>query len=95
MKKMMMVAALMLLSVSAAFAGNSDALKAILKAQSYSEASKLVESSLGQLADNAEKATAYNKVVDLALDAFNGESKKVAAKQGDEAAVYDAFHICK
>lgn len=91
MKKMIMVAALMLLSVSAAFAGNSDALKAILKAQSYSEASKLVESSLGQLADNAEKATAYNKVVDLALDAFNGESKKVAAKQGDEAAMYDAL----
>ena len=91
MKKMIMVAALMLLSVSAAFAGNSDALKAILKAQSYSEASKLVESSLGQLADNAEKATAYNKVVDLALDAFNGESKKVAAQQGDEAAMYDAL----
>lgn len=55
MKKTMMIAVLMLLSVSAAFAGNSDALKAILKADSYTEAAKLVESSLGQLADNAEK----------------------------------------
>lgn len=43
MKKTMMIAVLMLLSVSAAFAGNSDALKAILKADSYTEAAKLVE----------------------------------------------------
>lgn len=92
MKKTMMIAVLMLLSVSAAFAGNSDALKAILKADSYTEAAKLVESSLGQLADNAEKATAYNKIVDLALAKYNEESAKVAIKkEADEAGMYDAL----
>ena len=92
MKKTMMIAVLMLLSVSAAFAGNSDALKAILKADSYTEAAKLVESSLGQLADNAEKATAYNKIVDLALAKYDEESAKVAIKkEADEAGMYDAL----
>lgn len=92
MKKTMMIAVLMLLSVSAAFAGNSDALKAILKADSYTAAAKLVESSLGQLADNAEKATAYNKIVDLALAKYNEESAKVAIKkEADEAGMYDAL----
>lgn len=92
MKKMMMIAAMMLLSVSAALAGNSDALKAILKAGSYSEAEKLVESSLSQLADNSEKATAYNKIVDLALDQFNGETSKAQAKKEyDEAGMYGAL----
>lgn len=92
MKKTMMIAVMMLLSVSAAFAGNSDALKAILKADSYTEAAKLVESSLGQLADNAEKATAYNKIVDLALAKYNEESAKVAIKkEADEAGMYDAL----
>lgn len=87
MKKLMMFAALMLLSVSTALAGNSDALKAILKAESFSDAAKLVESSLGQLADNSEKATAYNKVVDLALNAFNTQAKA----QKEDATMYEAL----
>lgn len=41
MKKLMM-AALMLLGTSAAFAADSEALKAILKAKTYNEAAELV-----------------------------------------------------
>lgn len=92
MKKIMMFAALMLLSVSAAFAGNSDALKAILKAEDYAQAEQLVESSLGQLANDAEKATAYNKVAELALSKFHEESNKQMIKQPfDEEAMYNAL----
>lgn len=91
MKKMMMFAVMMLISVSAAFAGNSDALKAILKSEDYVEANKLVQSTLDQLADNAEKASAYNKVVDLALAAFNDQAKLAAANKADEAKMYDAL----
>ena len=54
--KKLMFAALMLLSTSAAFAGDSEPLKAILKAQSYAEAAELIKANLGQLTDNAEKA---------------------------------------
>lgn len=73
--KKLMFAALMLLSTSAAFAGDSEPLKAILKAQSYAEAAELVKANLGQLTDNAEKAKAYDKLYQLAM-------KKVSAEQG-------------
>ena len=65
--KKLVVAALMVLSTSAAFAGPSESLKAILKAENYAEAQQLVNSNLAQLTDNAEKAAAYNKLVDLAF----------------------------
>lgn len=71
--KKIMIAALMILSTSAAFAGDSDVLKTILKAKTYAEAEQLVKSSLGQLANDEEKAKAYNKLVDLALDKVNAE----------------------
>ena len=38
--KKMMIAAMMLLASSASFAGNSDVLKAILKAKTYTEAGR-------------------------------------------------------
>lgn len=89
---MMMIAALMLVAVSSAFAGASDALKAIKKASTYSEAAQLVQSSLDQLADNAEKAEAYNTVVDLALKTFNAESVKAQAQQqANEEDMYNAL----
>ena len=72
MKKLMMMA-MMLVASATAFAGDSDALKAILKAKDYKEAQSLINSSLGQLADNAEKAKAYNKLVDLAYDKYKKE----------------------
>ena len=56
--KKLMIAALMMLSTSAVFAGDSDALKAILKAKTYSEAASLVKSSMNSLATPAEKAKA-------------------------------------
>ena len=72
MKKLMMMA-MMLVASATAFAGDSDALKAILKAKDYQEAQSLINSSLAQLADNAEKARAYNKLVDLAYDKYKKE----------------------
>ena len=69
MKKFMMMA-MMLVASATAFAGDSDALKAILKAKTYAEAESLLNSSLSQLANDAEKAKAYNKLVDLAYDVY-------------------------
>ena len=88
MKKLMMMA-MMLVASATAFAGDSDALKAILKAKTYAEAEALVKSSLEQLANDAEKAKAYNKLVDLAMAAFNEQStiqteNQVAKQMGRE-----------
>jgi tetratricopeptide (TPR) repeat protein len=74
MKKLMIVA-MMILGTSMAFAGDSDALKAILKTKSYAEAASLLNSSLSQLASDAEKARAYNQLVKLALEKHDKESE--------------------
>ena len=66
--------AVMLVASATTFAGNSDALKAILKAKTYAEAETLINSSLSALANDAEKAAAYNKLVDLAMEQFNAQS---------------------
>lgn len=59
----------MVVNAAVAMAGDSDALKAIMKMKSYDEAKALVtSSSLGSLANNEEKAKAYNKLVDLAME---------------------------
>jgi len=73
MKKLFMMAVMMVASATA-FAGDSDALKAILKAKTYAEAEALVKSSVGSLATDAEKAKAYNKLVDLAMAQFDAQS---------------------
>ena len=65
--------AMMLVASATAFAGDSDALKAILKAKDFTEAQSLINSSLTQLTDAAEKAKAYNKLVDLAYEKFKKE----------------------
>ena len=93
MKKLMMMA-VMLVASATAFAGDSDALKAILKAKVYAEAEALVKSSLDQLATPEEKAKAYNKLVDLAMDQFTAQStiqteNQVAAQMGKEAKPVD------
>jgi len=64
---------MMLVASATAFAGDSDALKAILKSKDYAEAQSLINSSLAQLASDAEKAKAYNKLVDLAFEKFKKE----------------------
>ena len=93
MKKLMMMA-VMLVASATAFAGDSDALKAILKAKTYAEAETLLNSSLASLANDAEKAKAYNKLVDLAMDVFTAQStiqteNQVAAQMGKEAKPFD------
>ena len=69
--KKFLVAAMMVLGATSAFAGDSDALKAVMKAKSYAEAEALVKQNLGQMANDAEKAKAYNKLVDRAMKQFN------------------------
>ena len=64
---------MMVLGTTSAFAGDSDALKEVLNAKTYAEAEALVKQNLGQLADDAEKAKAYNKLVDLSMKAFNDQ----------------------
>lgn len=101
MKKMMM-AAMMLLATSTAFAGDSDALKAILKAKTYTEAVQLLNQCIGQITDNAEKAKAYNHLTELALAKVDkeqaaeieNETAKSLGKDGnnvvDEPGLYQA-----
>lgn len=79
--KKLMIAALMIFASSAVFAGDSDALKAILKAKTYTEAESLVKSSVGQLVSAGEKAKAYNKLVDLAMDKVSKEQAIMSANQ--------------
>ena len=73
--------AIALMASSMAFAGDSDALKAILKTKSYAEAANLVKQNLGQLADNAEKAAAYNHLFDLAMDKVSNETGTITENQ--------------
>ena len=80
MKKLMMMA-IMFVAAATAFAGDSDALKAILKAKTYADAEQLLKANLGQLANDEEKAAAYNKLVDLAVDAFDAEDNKRMLQQ--------------
>lgn len=74
-----MIAALMMLGTSAAFAGDSEPLKAILKAKTYPEAEQLLKTNLGQLANSEEKAKAYNHLTKLALEKFDKENAIQAA----------------
>lgn len=90
MKKLLIVT-LMAVTATNVFAGDSEPLKAILKASTYAEASQLVNSNLSQLASDAEKARAYNKIVELAMAKFDKESataqqNRIAKEiQGDKA----------
>lgn len=78
MKKVMMMA-LALVASATAFAGDSDALKAIKKAKTYAEAAQLVKTS--QLANDEERAEAYNKLVDLAMEKVGKETGTIAQNQ--------------
>ena len=74
-----MIAALVMLGTSAAFAGDREPLKAILKAKTYPEAEQLLKTNLGQLANSEEKAKAYNHLTKLALEKFDKENAIQAA----------------
>ncbi len=71
--------ALALVASATAFAGDSDALKAIKKAKTYADAAQLVKTS--QLANDEERAEAYNKLVDLAMDKAGKETGTIAQNQ--------------
>ncbi len=91
-----MIAALMLLGTSAAFAGDSEPLKAILKAKTYAEAESLIKSNLSQITLSEEKAKAYNKLVELALSDYDTQNAIInqnmvykQMKQDEKVAPYD------
>lgn len=77
--KKLMIAAMVLFGTSTAFAGDSEALKAIMKAKTFAEASALVKSSLDQLASPAEKAKAYNHLVKLSQEKVDAENMVIQA----------------
>ena len=81
MKKVMMMA-MMLIASATAFAGDSDALKAIKKAKTYDEAAQLLKTA--QLANDEEKAAAYNKLVDLAMNKVSKETGTLAQNQANQ-----------
>lgn len=79
--KKLIVAAMLVLGATSAFAGDSDALKAVMKAKTYAEAEALLKQNLGQLANDAEKAKAYNKLVDLSMKAYNDQQSIMQTNQ--------------
>jgi len=80
MKKMMMMA-MMLVASATTFAGDSDALKAVMKVKIYSDAAALVKQNVDQMADASEKAKAYNYLVDLAMKKVTKETATIAENQ--------------
>lgn len=79
--KKLMIAAMMVLGATSAFAGDSDALKAVLKAKTYADAKALVEQNLGSMANDAEKAKAYNYLVELSMKQFNDQQSIIQMNQ--------------
>ena len=77
----MMMMAMMLVASATAFAGDSDALKAVMKVKIYSDAAQLVKQNLDQMADASEKAKAYNYLVDLAMKKVSKETGTIAENQ--------------
>ena len=100
MKKIVMMA-IALMASTMTFAGDSDALKAIMKSKDYAEAAQLLKQNLAQLADNAEKAKAYNHLVDLAMDKVTHETgtmaeNQLAAQMGsDKVKPYDTLALAE
>ncbi len=95
----LIVAAMMVLSATSAFAGDSDALKAVLKAKTYAEAADLLKQNLGTLANDAEKAKAYNHLVTLSMKVFNDQQTVAQMNQlmkktdpVDTTAMYDGAY---
>ena len=80
MKKVMFMA-MMLVAGATAFAGDSDGLKTILKAKTYADAEQLLKQNLSGLADNAEKAKAYNHLLDLIMKKVNDETTIITENQ--------------
>ena len=96
--KKLLIMAIAFMASTMTFAGDSEALKAVMKSKNYAEAVKLVEATLGQMADNAEKAKAYNHLVDLAMNKVSNErgimTENAAAVQlGGKVQPYDTLGL--
>ena len=73
--------AIVFMASSMTIAAKSDALKTITRCRNYAEAAQLVKNSLDQLADNAEKAEAYNHLVELAMNKVSNETGTITENQ--------------
>ena len=72
---------MMMVASATSFAGDSDGLKAILKAKTYDEANQLLQQNVGSLADAAEKAKAYNHVLEIVMKKVDAETKIITENQ--------------
>ena len=77
----MMMMAMMMVASAIAFAGDSDALKAVTKSKNYAEAAQLLKQNIGQMTNDAEKAKAYNHLVDLAMNKVVKQTSIIAENQ--------------
>ena len=77
----MLMMAIAFMASSMAFAGDSDGLKAIKNCKNYAEAAQLVKQNLASLADNAEKAKAYNHLFELAMNKVSNETGTITENQ--------------
>lgn len=97
--KKLVIMAIALMASTMTFAGDSDALKAVLKSKDYNEAAQLLKQTIGQMADNAEKAEAYNHLVDLAMAKVTNETGTIAENQlqqqmgSDKVKAYDTLGL--
>ena len=73
--------AMMLVASATSFAGDSDALKAVTKSKNYAEAAQLLKQNIDQMTDAAEKAKAYNHLVDLAMKKVTKETGIILENQ--------------
>lgn len=78
MKKLVIMAVLAVAATSAFAQG--DALKSIMKSKDYTEAEKLLNANLSSLS-NDQKAKAYNKLVDLAMEKVSKEESTMNTNQ--------------
>ena len=79
--KKVIVMAIALMASTMTFAAKSEAIKAITKSKDYAEAVQLVKQHLNELADNAEKAEAYNHLFELAMNKVSNETGTITENQ--------------
>ena len=95
-----MILAMMFMASTMTFAGDSDALKAILKTKTYDEANQLLKANIASLTDNAEKAKAYNHVLEIVMKKVDAETKimtenqlAIQMQQADKQKAYDTLGL--
>ena len=97
MKKILLVVA-MAVAATSTFA-QGDALKALLKAKTYSEAKSILNGGLASMT-NDQKAKAYNKMVQLSMEKIHKEEAIISGNQvaqqlkQDKIEPYDTVGYC-